>query len=139
MKGATVALAVSAGLVFSGAMRPESCLYPKRMVGLKYPRMAHYAGAEGKVELEALVSSDGTVKSVASVSGPRLLADWMNIALMEWRFTGCTTNEAPCKYRVTFIFERLTGTCWLPNCPNVVEIDLPVITIRSQQAHAAID
>src|SRR5438128_8933667 len=114
-------------------------LYPKRIVGLKYPRLAQSAGVEGKVELEAIVSSDGSVKEAHSISGPPLLADWMEEALKEWRFTGCSHSSAPCRYKVTFVFELMTGSCDISQCPNEVEIDFPVITIRSQQARAIIN
>jgi outer membrane biosynthesis protein TonB len=88
------------------------------MVGLKYPTMAHLAGTQGKVELEAIVSSDGTVKKANALSGPPLLADWMKVALKDWRFSGCSPNAGTCRYKVTFVFEMMTGICNLPHCPN---------------------
>src|SRR5579872_2792279 len=106
--------------------QPELC--PKRMVGLKYPRLAHLAGTQGKIELEATISSEGTVKQTHAISGPPLLSGDMAHRLREWRFSGCSANASACRYRVTFVFEMMTGVCSLPECPNEVEIDLPVIT-----------
>jgi hypothetical protein len=114
-------------------------LCPKRMVGLKYPIMAQLSGAQGKIELEAIVLRDRTVKEANAISGPALLAHSMIEALIEWRFTGCSSTTVPCRYRVTFVFEMMTGSCELSQCPNEVEIDLPVITIRSQRARAIVN
>jgi hypothetical protein len=109
------------------------------MVGLKYPIMAHLSGAEGKIELEAIVLRGGTVKDANAISGPPLLAHSMMDALKEWRFTGCSAGAVPCRYKVTFVFEMMTGSCELSECPNEVEIDLPVITIRSKRARAIVN
>ena len=111
-------------------------LCPKRMVGLKYPRLAHYFGAQGKVELEAIVSSEGSVEKVNAISGHVLLLEVAKDSLAEWRFSGCSPTAAPCRYKVTFVFELKGGSCVKPQCPNEVEIDLPLVTIRSQLARA---
>lgn len=125
------------GTIYCQSVPVDLC--PKRMTGLKYPRLAHFAGVQGKVELEAIVSRDGGVEEVHTISGPPLLAEWMKEALKEWLFTNCSQISVPCRYKVTFVFELMTGSCEMSQCPNEVQIDLPVITIRSQQARAIIN
>lgn len=86
-------------------------LTPQRIVGLQYPRLAHLLRIQGRVELEALVSTDGTVNEVKVVSGHSLLVDAPFDSLRQWRFTGCTPSNVHCIARVTFIFELENELC----------------------------
>jgi outer membrane biosynthesis protein TonB len=81
------------GVCQSAGNSEPSELAARRIVGLQYPRLAHLALIQGRVELEALVSADGTVKEVKVVSGHGLLVDAAKNSLGQWRFTGCTPSS----------------------------------------------
>jgi hypothetical protein len=106
---------------------------PSRILGLQYPRLAIQAFISGKVELEAGVLSDGTVKEVKTIMGHPLLVPGATDSLRQWRFKPCASSAGECRAKVTFLFVLEKGMCPLgPFCPTEVEIDLPAtITIRS--------
>jgi TonB family protein len=118
----------------------SSELAPQRIAGLQYPRLAHLALIQGKVELEANVSVDGAVKEVKVVSGHALLIDAAKDSLRQWRFTGCTPSSERCNAGVTFVFVLEKGLCDIDQCPKDLQIDLPgVVTITSKQARAIVN
>lgn len=113
---------------------------PQRIVGLRYPRLAHLAAIQGKVELEAVVSAEGSVTDVKVVSGHPLLVDFAKNSLRRWRFTGCSASNASCVARVTFVFVLEEGECGIDECPSDIQIDLPsTITVKSEYARAIVD
>jgi hypothetical protein len=94
-------------------------LVPQRIVGLRYPRLAHLALIQGRVQLEALVELDGSVKDVKAVSGSALLID---------------------AAKVTFIFVIENGPCYIDECPSNLQIDLPgTVAIKSSPARAIVN
>lgn len=111
---------------------------PQRIVGLAYPRLAQFTGVHGKVELEAVVSADGSVRDARVVSGPTLLVEAARESLKKWRFDGCTAET--CLFKVNFVFELMSGSCDISQCPSDLQIDLPdTITLRTKQALAIIN
>jgi TonB family protein len=62
-----------------------------------YPPMAKQVRVEGPVELEALVSEDGTVEKVTIVSGNAMLTHAGADALKKWKFKPFTTDGKPVK------------------------------------------
>src|ERR1035441_1940413 len=110
---------------------------PTRIVGVRYPRLALLAVVQGRVELEALLSTEGTVKEIKVVSGHPLLNDAAKNSLEQWRFAGCAPTGVPCTAKVTFVFVLEKGICDIDQCPNDLQIDLPgTVTIRSKPARA---
>jgi len=113
---------------------------PTRIFGLLYPRLAHLAAVQGRVELEAVISMDGAVNEVKTISGHPLLVDAAKASLRRWRFKPCAPTVIQCSARATFVFVLESGICELPYCPNEVLIDLPAtITITSKPAKAIIN
>jgi|SRR5579862_311334 len=113
---------------------------PQRVVGLQYPRLAHLGDVQGRVELNALVSSDGTVKDIRVVSGHALLVDAARDSLRRWRFTGCTSTSVQCVARVVFVFVLEIGPCEIDQCPSELQVDLPdTVTIKSRHARAIVN
>lgn len=110
----------------------EAELTPVRVVGVSYPGLAHQAGIYGRVELEALVSPDGSVKEVRilAYSHPLLVSPAKD-SLRQWRFGGCKADTG-CPAPVSFVFVLSKDICPVSECPSEVEIDLPTkVTIRS--------
>jgi TonB family protein len=121
----------------TGSSAPE--VAPVRFVGLQYPRLAHMATIQGRVELEAVASIEGTVTEVRTISGHPLLIDAARDSLRQWHFKGCTL-AGPCRAKATFVFVLEAGVCELSQCPNEIQVDLPsTITITSKPARAIIN
>jgi hypothetical protein len=115
-------------------------LVPQRIVWLQDSRLAHLAPIQGRVQLEAPVEPDGSVKDVKAVSGSALLIDAARDSLRQWRFKGCTRTSANCKTRVTFIFVIENAPCNIDECPSNLQIDLPgTVTIKSSPARAIVN
>jgi TonB family protein len=51
-----------------------------------YPEAARTAGTEGRVELDAVIAPDGSVKRLRPVSGPDLLVRSATEAVQSWKF-----------------------------------------------------
>jgi|SRR5579863_88738 TonB family protein len=51
-----------------------------------YPQLAHQFNARGNVKLEAVVGSDGKVKSVNAKGGHPLLVEAAQEAIRQWRY-----------------------------------------------------
>jgi TonB family protein len=113
---------------------------PLRIVGLRYPRLALLSAVQGRVELEAVVSADGKVKDVKSISGHPLLVNDAKDSLRQWRFTACAPSATQCSARAIFVFEFEKGACEIDSCPNDIQVDMPAnVTIRSKPARAIIN
>ena len=114
-------------------------LVPKRVIGLNYPRLVHLTGVQGKVELVAIVSEQGTVKSVRYVSGDGGLAHAASDALSRWVYSPCKQASDECEVKVFFNFV-LDGECEISNCPSEFQIDLPdLVTVKSKFPHAILN
>jgi len=61
----------------------------------RYPEMAKAMHAEGAVQLEATIGTDGSVKSVKALSGHSLLRDAASSAVKQWRYKPATLNGQP--------------------------------------------
>ena len=60
-----------------------------------YPAIARQARIQGVVRLEAIIATDGTIRSVRLVDGPALLVQAAIAAVRSWRFTRPTLNGDP--------------------------------------------
>lgn len=115
-------------------------VYPKHIVGLTYPRVAHLAGIEGIVELEALLAKGGEVQRVRVISGNALLSPAAAESLRRWTFSPCPASASPCRFSVTFRFVLQEGDCHIGECPNDIEFDLPdTLTLKSKHALAIVN
>ena len=61
----------------------------------EYPLLARQARIEGIVRLEAIVGTDGSIRSVKLVNGPALLVQAAIAAVRTWRYTPPTLNGDP--------------------------------------------
>lgn len=121
------------------AQQPTAEASPTRLVSLSYPRLAHLAGVQGRVELVANISSNGTVQKVQVISGDSILAKAATESVLRWHFAGCNANVRECQAKMVFIFV-LSGECDITSCPSEVQFDLPgTVTVRSHLPHAIID
>ncbi len=122
-----------------GAQPPPRPLLPKHIVGLKYPRLAHFARVEGEVSLEARIAADGRVVAVRVLSGNGLLTAAAKLSLEQWRFEPCSRRECSATVIFNFVLDQ-TALCNIDECPNEITVDLPdKITVRSQLARAIVD
>ena len=113
---------------------------PVRILGLQYPRLAHLAIVQGKVEFEVTILSDGSVGQIKAVSGNPLLVDAAKDSLRRWRFRPCAPSVGQCRSKATFVFVLEKGACDLDRCPNEIQVDLPAtVTIKSKPAKAIIN
>jgi TonB family protein len=64
-------------------------------VSAKYPEMAKTMRAEGIVAMEAVVGTDGSVKSVKVISGHSLLREAATSAVRQYRYKPATLNGSP--------------------------------------------
>lgn len=60
-----------------------------------YPLIARQARIQGVVRLEAIVATDGSIRSVKLVDGPALLVEAAIAAVRTWRYTSPTLNGDP--------------------------------------------
>jgi hypothetical protein len=109
----------------------------KHLVAVEYPWIARLAALEGKVELTALVSAEGTVTKVIEVKGPDPLVLAAKTAVMKWQFAGC---EAECRIKFVASF-LLHGSCYASeNCPTRFEFDSPgTLTVISKSINAIVN
>jgi peptidyl-prolyl cis-trans isomerase A (cyclophilin A) len=64
-----------------------------------YPVDARQAGVSGRVELEAVVGTDGIVKDLKVVVGPKLLQQAALDAVKTWRYRPFLLNSQPVEFR----------------------------------------
>jgi len=105
-----------------------------------YPRLANLARVQGKVEIAATVSPDGSVKATRLVSGHPLLAQDAQRSVATWRFSKCASTCGPREAKVTFIFV-LAGECSeRGDCTLEFKVHRRnKVTVRSQQLRAFFD
>jgi periplasmic protein TonB len=91
--------------------RSESITAALQKVQPEYPAIARQLNIEGTVELEALVSEDGSVEAVNIVSGNAALTKAASDALKKWKFAPFTTDGKAVKVLapVAFDFKRQSG------------------------------
>lgn len=81
-----------------GAIRVEPAEQQKRLilaVAPEYPDVARLAGIEGDVTLRILIGEDGTIRDVAPVSGPPVLARAAVRAVEQWRYAPVLVDGRP--------------------------------------------
>lgn len=60
-----------------------------------YPALARQTRREGKVELHAIIATDGTIKSLEVVSGDPLFLQSAQDAVRQWRYHPTILNGQP--------------------------------------------
>jgi TonB family protein len=111
----------------------------KRVVGLSYPLPALMEGVQGKVQLAAVISPNGSVESVRVLAGSEVLASAAEKALKMWRFEPCTTRGGKCETTVVFSFIIGDEYCDGRNCPDQCSFDLPnMVEVRSSRARGTV-
>jgi hypothetical protein len=110
----------------------EKPLKPIHVEPIDYPPLAHAALVQGRVKLQARVSSDGGVVGISAKSGHPLLVPAARESLAKWRFDPCSGGESVCKVAVAFVFV-IKGDC--PNtCKTEFNIDRSDhVTIRAKR------
>ena len=81
-----------------GAIRVEPAEQERRLthsVAPQYPDVARLAGIEGDVTLRILVDEDGTIRDIAPVSGPPVLARSAVRAVEQWRYAPVLVDGHP--------------------------------------------
>ena len=81
-----------------GAIRVEPAEQQKRLiraVAPEYPDVARLAGIEGDVTLRILIGEDGTIRDIAPVSGPPVLARAAVRAVEQWRYARVLVDGHP--------------------------------------------
>lgn len=117
---------------------PQPGVSAKRIVGMEYPPFARMAVLQGKVELAAAISPDGTVKSIRVLSGPGPLASPAKETLSKWLFLGCGSQASECEVRFVFTFV-LSGACTPgARCPTEFQVDLPDKVLVKAAAYNAV-
>jgi TonB family protein len=134
-------LAVLFGLLpVLGAQPLDRPVRVKRVVGLSYPSLALIEGVQGKVQLAAVISRNGTVENVRVLAGAEVLASAAEKALKMWRFEPCTTSGGKCETTVVFSFIIGDEHCDGPKCPDQCIFDLPnMVEIRSSRARSVVN
>ena len=75
-----------------------------RKVQPEYPAVAKQLHIQGVAEVEAVISEDGNVEHVKTVSGSPVLTKAASEALMKWKFKPFTEDGKPIKVAVTLSF-----------------------------------
>lgn len=70
-----------------------------------YPEAARAAGTEGLVVLDAVIASDGSVKSLRPLSGPDLLAQAATEAVRGWKFEPYLSSGSAVEVETTIAVE----------------------------------
>lgn len=83
---------------------PECVNLAQVRSSMGYPEVARQAGIEGRVTVKVLVSEDGSVLKVGSISGPDVFADEVRDKSMNLQFTPGLQNGKPVKVWVTVPF-----------------------------------
>jgi hypothetical protein len=111
-----------------------------RIVGIEYPLVGRVGGIQGQVELIALVSREGTVRTVRALSGAGPLIPSAREALLRWTFEGCESTEG-CEVKVVFSFTLASGSCDVSEfCPSEFEAELPGrVTIKAKRIRAIVN
>lgn len=129
-------------ILASSLMAGQSGTEPtaKRIVAIEYPWFARMAVLQGKVELVATISRDGTVQKIRVVSGPEPLAEPSRETLSKWLFTECQTAPSGCDVPFAITFSLLGSCDASEHCPSEFEIDLPnKISVKSKSIRAIVN
>jgi TonB family protein len=81
-----------------GGIRVDPADQQKRLsqaVAPDYPDVARWAGIEGEVTLRVFIGADGTVRSIAPLSGPSVLARAAMRAVEQWRYVPALMDGHP--------------------------------------------
>ncbi|MGA7559651.1 MAG: TonB family protein [Terriglobales bacterium] len=70
-----------------------------------YPEAARSAGTEGRVELDAVIAPDGSVKRLRPVSGPDLLVRSATEAVQSWKFEPYLSSGKPVEVETAIVVE----------------------------------
>lgn len=110
------------------------------IVGLDYPRLAHFADKQGVVELLLAIGTDGGVRSVRIISGDGLLAGSASNELKSWIFSPCAHDGGNCTYRMSVRYVLQGGPVNISECKTEFQFDDPgKIVVISQHARAIAD
>ena len=71
----------------------------------QYPPIARQMKIAGHVEIEAIISTDGSVVTAKALSGNPMLTQPAISAVEKWKFTPFTSNGEPTKAVVTLGFD----------------------------------
>ena len=66
-----------------------------------YPPVAKNAHIQGEVTLHAIISKDGTVKTVEPISGLKIFHESAINAVQQWRYTPYLVNNVPTEVDTT--------------------------------------
>jgi hypothetical protein len=117
----------------------ETNVVASHIVGFEYPRLAHFAGAQGVLEFRLRIRPDGVVESAELVSGNGLLAEPTSSTLKRWRFSGCVAGNE-CSFVISVHFVLSGGPVNISECKTDFVFDSPSrVTLRSQFARAIVD
>jgi len=75
-----------------GLVQPPTPIYTPRP---EYPPLARQVRVSGVVNLEAVIGTDGRIRSLRLVSGPPLLVNAAVDAVKQWRYTPTLLNGEP--------------------------------------------
>jgi TonB family protein len=70
-----------------------------------YPEAARTAGTHGRVELDAVIATDGSVKSLRPVSGDDLLVRSATEAVQSWKFEPYLSSGKPVEVETAIVLE----------------------------------
>jgi len=70
-----------------------------------YPEAARTAGTEGRVELDAVIAPDGSVKRLRPVSGDDLLVRSASEAVQSWKFEPYLSSGKPVEVETAIVVE----------------------------------
>lgn len=112
---------------------------PKRIVSLQYPRLAHFAGIEGRVTLTATVGKDGSLGKIRATP-ENVFAGAAKEALAKWLFSGCNRSSG-CEVTITFTFVLRDPPCRADACcPEEFQVDWPEkVEVRAQRVLAIVN
>lgn len=118
----------------------QGALSPRRIVGLRYPRLAHLVGIQGTVEAIVTVSPEGKPDQIRIISGPAPLSDGVKDNLSKWLFPPCLQRPDKCETKITFSFVLSGVPCEIALCSWEYEVLLPdKVEVRSSPALAIVD
>lgn len=101
-----ILLATATALSTAGAIAAEGDLHISASVAMKaatskvqpvYPPIAKQLKLEGDVEVEAHISTDGSVDSVKALTGNAVLMNAAVFAMRKWKFAPFTEGGKPVK------------------------------------------
>jgi TonB family protein len=76
-------------------LSPQTAQSVRVSVPPNYPLLARQMKVQGAVNLQALISRDGTIQELQVLSGPAILADAAREAVRQWRFKPYLQNGVP--------------------------------------------